>query len=159
MHLEIAGCYRERDLWRILQQQLYAWAASDMSFLCRIQDRDWSHLLPPLSLQLLSVLSAESLHLSVPPGVPELQSCLTQGHSLPRGAHIQWLLQVGIPRHSAFDPVWDNSDGHSSSRDPCGFGSACCWTTRLFVLSNPGSFSSFTQGLLPRTLLNKHPVH
>lgn len=129
-----------------------------VSFLCILHGQNWSYLpLPPVSFQLLGVLSADRYHLLDPPGLPELQGCLTQGYPLPGADHMQWLLQVRLPRPSYFNPMWDNSNGHFSSRDPCGFSSAC-WAIWLLPVLNPASFS-FLQRLLSVTPLNECPVH
>lgn len=142
-HHEIAGHCRGRDLWRVLQQPLNAWAASDTCHFCA----------QSMVCSQQRVFTRQSLQ--------ECLSCraLTQGHTLPRAAHIQWLLQVGLPRHNHFDPMWGNSDGHFSSRPPWGFGPAYCWATWLLPLPDPAPFSSFPHRLLPRTPLSKHSVH
>ena len=59
----------------------------------------------------------------------------------------------GAPRPSLSDPMRDNSNGHFSFRDPCGFGSVSCWANSTSPSAQSFFLLFLSTGLLPRTVL------
>ena len=91
-HLEIAGHHRQKKLWTLFQQQFSAWFAIPMH-----NSRSELVTSPPTSSTCPVAGHAVSCQL--------LQECLCyRAASLPRAAHIQWLLQGRVPRASHSDP-------------------------------------------------------
>lgn len=137
------------------KQPLDAWAASDRCHFCAQFMVRISHTFSPFVDPVVGCAASREAHLWVPPGAPELQSCLTQGHTFSMAAHTQRLLQVGILRPGHFDPTWDNSmlaPGISVDLARAVVGRLNSFCSILL------SFLPF-HGVAPRTLQNKHPVH